>query len=34
LHATPQSDLAGVIKPYDAAAVLTEINAENRDIHG
>jgi transposase len=34
LHATPQNDFARGIKPGDAAAVLTQINAENRDIHG
>jgi hypothetical protein len=33
LHATPQNDFARVIKPGDAAAALTLINAENRDIH-
>ena len=33
-HATPQNDFARAIKPGDAAAVLTQINAENRDIHG
>ena len=34
LHATPQKDFARAIKPDEAAAVLTQINAENRDIHG
>jgi hypothetical protein len=34
LHATPQNDFAGAVKPNHAAAVLTQINAENRDVHG
>jgi len=34
LHATPQNDFAGVFKPDDAAAILPEINAGNRDMHG
>ena len=34
LHTTSENDFAGAIKPHDAAAVLTKINAENRHVHG
>jgi transposase len=33
LHTTSENDFAGAIKPDDAAAVLTKINAENRHTH-
>jgi hypothetical protein len=32
-HATPQHDGSPVIQPNDAAAVLAQINPDNRDLH-
>jgi hypothetical protein len=33
MHASPQHNGSAVVEPHDAAAVLAQINPENRDLH-